>query len=277
MAYIYVDSMFGEVDLTTADNAGPGPFSLTGTNAGKMGRQSFLGQTVRGYDTNLGGGEFMFLAGPTTNTTGQTISSITISGSTATVTTGSAHGLLVGAVVILSGQAPAAYAGTFTVLTVPSTTTFTYAISGSSVPVTSATTVGTYVNGTIQVGQVCEITSTISNGAVVLTATPWAGTSLSGKTLCVALTSLTANQYGWFQIEGIAITATAGAPAAGNVVNFSATGIVQPTVVASKQVINATYASAVSQTIGTGASAVTLGSAQALVLLNRPSAQGAIT
>ena len=75
-------------------------------------------------------------------TAGYSISSITRAGTTATVTTGSAHGLVVGDWVYLSGQAPAVYQGEVQVRTVPTTATFTYDIPYD--PGSSATTVGTY-------------------------------------------------------------------------------------------------------------------------------------
>lgn len=277
MPFVSIDDNLGVVDFYAADTSGPGPYALVGTNVGKFGRMSSLGLAIRGYDINLGGGEFITVKAPATDTAGQTISSITISGSTATVTTGSAHGLLIGTVVILVGQTPSGYAGTVTVATVPSTTTFTYTIAGNSPPVVSATVVGTYTNGQIMPGHVCSITPSLSSGTIVYTATPWAGTVNTGTPLCVALIGLTANQYGWFQVSGAAIVATAGAPAAGNAAYYSSAGIVQPTLVASKQLVNAEYATAVSQTIGAGTTAQVLGSAQAVAIVNRPFAQGNIT
>ena len=75
-------------------------------------------------------------------TAGASIGTITRSGTSATVTTDSAHGLVVGDWVLLAGQAPAVYQGEFQVRTVPSATTFTYVIPYD--PGSNATTVGTY-------------------------------------------------------------------------------------------------------------------------------------
>lgn len=66
---------------------------------------------------------------------------VTYSNGVATATTASAHGLTAGQYVKISGVYPAAYNGTVVVLTVPSTTTFTYA--PASAPGGSATTQGT--------------------------------------------------------------------------------------------------------------------------------------
>lgn len=81
-------------------------------------------------------------------TSGVTISSITHSGTTATVTTSSAHGMAVIAggndqSVKVVGASPSDYnAGWVDVASVPSTTTFTYVMP--TTPATNATVVGTY-------------------------------------------------------------------------------------------------------------------------------------
>ena len=278
MAFVSYDDLIGNVDLSIPDNFGPGPTNLVaGTGSGRM---NFLGQTLRGYDSNLGGGEFIFARNTTANVVGQTITSGTYASATnlVTITTGAPHGLLPGATVILTGQTPAAYVGTVTVFTVPSTTTFTYA--PSSVPSGALTVVGTYTNSFIQPGHVCEFTYGLASGQTTLVATPWSATTLQGKSLCVAVTPLLLNQWGWFQVEGFAITGVVSgqAPAAGGrVFGGSPSGFSTPTAVLSAQMLNATYASAVSQTIGTGLAAVALGPQQALVFINRPLGQGAIT
>lgn len=278
MTFVMYDDVYGAVDLSIADSVGPGPMNLVaGTGAGRM---SFIGETVRGYDPNLGGGEFVFAKNTTANVTGQTISSITIASATgiATVTTGSAHGMLPGALVIMAAQVPTAYIGTYVVTTVPSTTTFTYV--PSTLPSGSATSVGTYTNSFIQPGHVCEFTYGLASGQTTLVATPWTSTTLQGKTLAVAYTPLLLNQWGWFQVEGFAVTGVVSGqtPAAGNrIFGGAVNGFSTPTAAVSAQILNATYASAVSQTIGTGNAAVVLGPQQALVWINRPFGQGAIT
>jgi len=74
-------------------------------------------------------------------TTAQTITSITKVGTTATLTTAIAHGLVTGNYITVSGASPAAYNGSF-VVTVTGTTTLTYTML--STPATNATVVGTY-------------------------------------------------------------------------------------------------------------------------------------
>ena len=65
------------------------------------------------------------------------VSSLTRSGSTATGTTTTAHDLTVGVNALISGATQAEYNGNHAVLTVPTSTSFTYEVSGT--PVTPAT------------------------------------------------------------------------------------------------------------------------------------------
>jgi hypothetical protein len=68
---------------------------------------------------------------PITVATGGAISG-TSSGTTATLTSASAHGLATGDLVTLAGITPSGYNGTYLVATVPSSTTFTVTTSGSN-------------------------------------------------------------------------------------------------------------------------------------------------
>lgn len=193
MAFISINQIIGEVDLSIVDTVGPGPLNLTGGTG--SGRQNFYLQEVVGYDPNLGAGTFEYMR----------------------------------------------------------------------------------FSGTIAAGTVCEKTPSISNGQIITNATAWAGTALTGRGLCVALSSGTVGQFGWFQVQGNAITTVSGAPTAGNAVYWQAAGVVSPTAVASKQMVNSWFATAVSQTIGQGSTAIVLSATQAIVTMNRPFAQGAIT
>ena len=76
-----------------------------------------------------------------TSTAGAAIRSITSTSTTATVTTGSAHGLSTGDYVVLSGQTTTAYSGEYQI-TVTSTTTFTYTLLASTT--SPASVAGTY-------------------------------------------------------------------------------------------------------------------------------------
>lgn len=104
--------------------------------------------------------------------------------------------------------------------------------------------------------------------------TRWAGTANTGKPLAVAVSTPTASQYGWFQIQGNAIVTCSGTVAAGDAAFFSATASVKTAAVAGKQVLNMTAASANGATVsGHG----TLASTSAVYTINRPFCQGQIT
>lgn len=77
-----------------------------------------------------------------TTTTAQTISSITSSGTTATVTTSSAHGLVTDNRVSISGATETPYNGTFRI-TVTGATTFTYTMASSTTSPATGTPVYT--------------------------------------------------------------------------------------------------------------------------------------
>jgi hypothetical protein len=96
--------------------------------------------------------------------TPQTISSITASGSLATLTTASAHGLATGSIVTITGATPAAYNGVFTV-TVLTTTTFTF--TTASAPGGAASVVGTYTAQTVTYATIEEPTDVKLGGVSV--------------------------------------------------------------------------------------------------------------
>lgn len=86
--------------------------------------------------------------------------------------------------------------------------------------------------------------------------------------LAVAMSATLANQWGWYQIAGNAVAATNGTLAAGPApVYLAGSGQLTSTAAAGKQVENAINVSAT----GTPAAG------QAIVSINRPHAQGAIT
>jgi len=86
--------------------------------------------------------------------------------------------------------------------------------------------------------------------------------------LAVAMSANLAGQYGWYQISGAAVMATNGTLAAGPApVYLAGGGQVTSTAAAGKQVLNAQNVTAT----GTPAAG------QAVVEINRPAAQGAIT
>lgn len=293
MAFIASNARLGLVDLSTVTNLIGTPFTA-GNVLPSVTLEPQLGETCTGWDANLGGGEFAYFKCAGTVVASQTISSITISAqtttgnittATATVTTASAHGLTLGAnSVTITGAVPNGYNGTYQVVTVPTTTTFTYTISYNNsqnlstniIPTISATTVGTYVAG-IGAGAVCELAYSLANGYLTITATPWTGTTIQGKPLYVALNNMAPNYYGWFQYEGAAIAVVNGTITVNGPLYWQANGTVSNTAVASKQFVSATAASLVSSVIGQGSTAVTLPAYQAVVFVNSPTSQDAIT
>lgn len=312
MSFVIQDSVMGAVDLYSPSNSGPGAYSLVGAAVGKMGRYEYPSAFVDAVDPILGGGIFTYAqVAPIAS---QTVSSMTISGNVATVTTGSAHGLSVGAVVSLSGFTPTGYNGMFTIASVPSTTTWTMNVNtftdprwnpanplvvntvNANIPTGSSTVQGAYVAG-IGAGQAVQFTHVIDAfGALILQAKVWAGTANSGLSLGVALgnaladtaTSNPANpflgQFAWFQIGGGMVVYSAGAPAVGSQTYWntgtgsSAGGFVTPSAVASKQMQGTQYATALAATLGIGTSGqFTLPANMAVIWGTFPLAQGAIT
>src|SRR5687768_4058670 len=167
MLHTLKDSLMGALKANETDTVAP------------YGQSNYLSQIVTMDDPVYGGGEFIYGLSPASNITGETISSITYSGTTATVTTAAAHALLPGALVTLSGQTASIYSGTYTILTVPSTTTFTYTLSGT--PTANATVVGTYIASPIMVGQFLEYEITTVSGVRRIGFRRWQGTANTGK------------------------------------------------------------------------------------------------
>ena len=135
----------------------------------------------------------------------------------------------------------------------------------------------------VNAGNVVEITATTySSGtsiSVVNSVQQWQGTANSGKTLGVALATLTQNQFGWFQIYGAALITSSGAVAAGNGAYWNANGVIQAGAVNSKQMVSANALVANSASFGQGFQGVTptLTATQSIWFINTPHAQSAIT
>jgi hypothetical protein len=95
-----------------------------------------------------------------------------------------------------------------------------------------------------------------------------AATANQGQPLAVAMSANVANQYGWYQLTGQAVVATNGTLAAGpGKVYLAGSGQVTSTAAAGAEVLNAINVTAT----GTPAAG------QAVVSIDRPFAQGAIT
>jgi hypothetical protein len=117
--------------------------ALSGANPAKYHHfDNKLFITSGGVPQYYNGATFTTLSLPTP----ATITSITYSYTTATVTTATAHNLLAGAQITVSGASPSNYNGSFLIASVPSTTTFTYVMDTATpgvLQVNTATVVGT--------------------------------------------------------------------------------------------------------------------------------------
>lgn len=74
--------------------------------------------------------------------------------------------------------------------------------------------------------------------------TRWDGTNQLGEPLAVAMAAHGAGTFGWYQIQGAAIVSISGTVAARDRAFWQATGVVSSTLVASKQVMGMSAASA---------------------------------
>lgn len=131
---------------------------------------------------------------------------------------------------------------------------------------------------TLVAGAVVQFTESLSGGLLITTANAWTGTANAGAPIGVAVapTGGTGN-WGWFQVQGPAIVNVSGTPTANTPVYWQAAGVVSGTAVASKQLQGSQFATTNSVTLGSGTSAQVLPSTQAIVLLNYPCSQDAIT
>lgn len=141
---------------------------------------------------------------------------------------------------------------------------------------------GTFVyaayGATLAAGAVVQFTESLSNGILITTANAWTGTSNASQPLGVAVAPTGGvGNWGWFQVQGPAITNVSGTPTANAPVYWQANGVVSGTVVASKQVTGAQFATTNGVTLGSGKAAQVLPNTQAVVLLMYPDSQGAIT
>lgn len=129
--------------FTTLSATGEVTFSSTGSMKVPSGTTAQRNNNLLGsfrFNTTFGRFE-----GCVAVTAGQTISTISHVTTLATLTTATAHGLITGDFVTVSGALPLAYNGTYQII-VTSTTSFTYVMATD--PASNATVVGSYVYGT---------------------------------------------------------------------------------------------------------------------------------
>jgi hypothetical protein len=132
-------------------------------------------------------------------------------------------------------------------------------------------------------GNVCEITQTLyASGlsiSLVNSVQQWQGTANSGKNLCVALSTLAQNQFGWFQVYGNALVTVSGTLGAGSSAYWNANGVVQSAAVASKQMVSAVGLVAAAASFGQNSfgTTPTISAGYSIIQIANPHAQSAIT
>lgn len=129
-------------------------------------------------------------------------------------------------------------------------------------------------NGTVNAGDVVQVSTALVAAAIQYQAVQWAGTAGKSFLLGASLNAQVAASFGWVQIQGNAVVNTNGVVAIGDNAWFQAAGVVFSTLTASKQALGMSAASLNNANIsGYGA----LGAQKAIYNLNRPFAQGGIT
>ncbi len=149
-------------------------------------------------------------------------------GNVVTITTSAVHGFAVGQTVVINGLTPSGFNGTYTILSVPSTTTFTYADANSGLG-TSAGTAGTANVNTVtittssahgfSIGQTVSISGVTLpgyNGAFTIVSVPSATTfTVTNNNSGLAASG------GGIAAAAIGIAATSGATESGNTVTIT--------------------------------------------------------
>jgi type IV pilus assembly protein PilY1 len=136
------------------------------------------------------------------SSSGKNINSIARTGTSALVTTQNNHGFAVNDQVTISGSNTTEYNGTFTVVTVPSTTTFTYTITvGPTTPATTSTTMkadpGTVLS-------IASITRSGTTATVTTTTDPTAAPASFANGDNITISGATQTEYnGTFAISSI--------------------------------------------------------------------------
>jgi hypothetical protein len=124
--------------LTQTFNYTPGDLVVTLVGTGSALTSSATASSLQDYTgSTLNSGNTVALPVASAAATVSTASWATGTINTATITTTAAHNFQVGQSVTITGVVPSGYNGTFTIASVPSTTTFTYALATNPGPYTS--------------------------------------------------------------------------------------------------------------------------------------------
>jgi hypothetical protein len=201
---------------------------------------NFLFSEIRGIDPVLGGGKFSLALSKVADVAGVVVSSITVVNKIATITTATAHDLLVGAIINLNGFLPADWNRIFYVEAITSATVFTVKLEQNY---TVPTTIGSYVSGAIIAGQLVQFDAINENGIRKFSIKPSIGAANSGKNLGVATTSCFKDFYSYIQVQGIAEVHVSGGATLNAAVYALTNGRASITPAAGKQVIGAEFVS----------------------------------
>jgi uncharacterized phage protein gp47/JayE len=145
------------------------------------GNVSFTGNTATAIAigtilTKTDGTLYTTQAAATTDTQSYTLSSLTRSGTVATGTTASSHSIGVGMEITIAGANESDYNGAFTIVSVPSATTFTYTVSGSPATPATGTITASYIGVSVAIeSDDADADSNISSGGTLTLSTPIAG------------------------------------------------------------------------------------------------------
>jgi hypothetical protein len=116
----------------------------------------------------------------------------------------------------------------------------------------------------VDAGDVCQYEIDYNASVATSTVAPWVGTANLPFSLCVATAATVADTWGWYQIGGSAVVNSSGSITDGDDLFWQAAGVVSATLVAGKQLMNASAAS------DNGVPATN----KVIVTLDRPMAQG---
>jgi hypothetical protein len=149
-------------------------------------------------------------------------------GTTATITTASVHGLVIGQSVVISGtNGNSALHGTYAVTSVPTTTTFTYTTSASGT-ITSAADTGTVYLAKSAVATATEktITNSERSGTTAIVTTSAAHLLVAGDIVTVSGTNGNPSLEGTWTVAGVpsATTFTYTTTASGSITSAADTG-----------------------------------------------------
>ncbi|HVU63911.1 MAG TPA: hypothetical protein VHC70_08035, partial [Phycisphaerales bacterium] len=172
---------------TTAGNAAP-----NGLDCVHLGNRVYF----RGQETSANPGTTTGVAAPWAPIFD--LATLSSDGATATATTSSPHGLSVGQLIAIVGATPSAFSGTFTVASIPNSTTFTFACTasgtagGSMFCNSTSTPIVSALSGS---GSTVTATTVVAHGFAVGNTVNISGSSIPGYNGQYTLASVAATSF----------------------------------------------------------------------------------